>query len=168
MTDKTKPTEIELLKEQANIMGVEYPNNISVARLKKLIAEKLNTESNDDNSNETRKELEDENFKLVNVIITPMDSSKVNYSSQYFAVGNSVLGTIARVIPFGKPWLVENMLVKHIQSLQFQQIVSRKDGKNDNLLSNIIPAYNVQILPLPTKEEIEELAKTQTAKASLD
>lgn len=167
MTKETKPTELETLKEQANIMGVEYPNNISVTRLKKLIADKLNDESDTDNTNQAYKDLYDEAMKLVHVVITPMDSSKVNYSSQYFAVGNSVLGTVARIIPFGKSWLVEDVLVKHIQSLQFQQLTTKKEGNNEVLQSNVLPAYNVQILPLPTEQEITELARTQQAKASL-
>ena len=44
MTEQTK-TDLETLKAQADALGVEYANNVTIAKLKKLIAEHL-TEDN--------------------------------------------------------------------------------------------------------------------------
>ena len=44
MTEQNK-TDLETLKAQADALGVEYANNVTIAKLKKLIAEHL-TEDN--------------------------------------------------------------------------------------------------------------------------
>lgn len=167
MTETTK-TELQLLKEQADTMGIEYASNVTIKTLKAKITEKL-SESTVDEVNETYAELEKDNLKLVNIIVTPMDSSRVNWQGEIFSVGNSVLGTVTKFVPFGKAWLVPAILVKHIKAKQFQQLIPRKGSKGEDWVeSRIVNAYGVQELPMPTKEEIEELAKIQSAKDSID
>ena len=94
---------------------------------------------------------------------------KQQMGHEYFGVGNSVLGTIARIIPFGEQWLIENVLLQSIKEKQTQIFVTRRDSKgNEFVESKIIPADQITELPLPTKEEIEELAKVQQARASVE
>lgn len=168
MTEQTKTenkpvekSELDILKEQATALGIEFKANVTVKSLKKLIADKLNDELQED-ANKERFNLEDENLKLVRVIITPNDATKRDLKGEYFSTGNSVLGTIKRFIPFGVEWLVENILVKNIKEREYQylQTTENKLGVG-TIQSRFLPAYQVIVLPLPTKEEIEELAKAQ-------
>lgn len=163
MTEEVK-SELQLLKEQADALGVEYPNNVTIKSLKKKITEHLNKESVEE-SNQHYQEHYTENMKLVRVIVTPVDSAKRDYQGEYFCVGNELLGTVKRFVPFNEEWMVENILVKHIKSKEFQFIQS-KDGEKGtrHLVSKIIPAYNVTILPSPTKAEIEDLKRIQEAR----
>lgn len=169
-------SELELLKEQADVMGIEYAKNITVATLKKKIAERLNstepeTETVVDDANAKLIALEQDNFKLVKVIITPMNPTERVLTHKAFSVGNAVLGTVSRVVPFGKEWLIENILLKHIREKEFQFMTEVEDHKNPNIKtveSKLIPAYAIQELPLPTPKEIEALAKAQQARGSVD
>ena len=169
-TTQTQATELEQLKAQADELGLVYPNRVTTKALKKLIAEALLKDTDADNSEEIQA-VEDDALKLVNVIIMPTDSSKTNIGHETFMVGNSVLGVISRIVPFGKPWLIENILYKHITSRERQIFIEHEDpkiqGKTD-VESRLVPAYSVQVLPLPTKEEIEDLAKLQQARNAVE
>lgn len=162
-TDTQTKSELETLKEQADTLGIEYANNITIKNLKAKISEYYKDESVEA-KNEQIKEAKLDNFKLVKVIITPVDSAKRDYTSQYFSIGNDVIGTISRVIPFNEEWMVEEVLVRHIESLQFQFLQVKKIDGREHVESKLVKAYNVVRLPLPTKEEIEELAKRQSAR----
>lgn len=167
MTEQTK-TEIELLKEQLDERGISYKANSSKATLEKLL-EQADKQDEQEDSNSQLQALKDEAFKLVHVIITPNDPLKQQMGQEYFGVGNSVLGTIARVIPFGENWLVENILLQSIKEKQTQLFTTRRDSKgNDYVESKIVPAYQITELPLPTKDEIDELAKLQQARSSVE
>ena len=169
-TTQTQATELEQLKAQADELGLVYPNRVTTKALKKLIAEALLKDTDADNSEEIQA-VEDDALKLVNVIIMPTDSSKTNIGHETFMIGNSVLGVISRIVPFGKPWLIENILYKHITSRERQIFIEHEDpkiqGKTD-VESRLVPAYSVQVLPLPTKEEIEDLAKLQQARNAVE
>ena len=165
MTEVTTKDELAKYKTQADLLGIEYPNNITLAKLKTKITEHLNKESVSE-ANEQYKALYEENMKLVRILVTPVDSAKRDYAGEIFAVGNDVLGTVKRFVPFNQEWFVENILYKHIVSKEFQFIKTVKDKSTGNefLDSKIIPAYNVTVLPMPTKEELEEMKRIQEAR----
>lgn len=169
MTDTTKEkTEIELLKEQLDERGIEYKANASKATLEKLL-NKADEKDEADDENTKLQALKDEAMKLVHVIITPNDPIKQQMGQEYFACGNSVLGTVARIIPFGENWLVEQMLLNTIKEKQVQLFITKRDNKgNEYKESKIVPAYQITELPLPTKAEIDELARVQEARKTVE
>lgn len=160
MTEQTK-TELDILKEQATALGIEFKANVTIKALKKLIADKLNDDLQVD-ANQERFALEDENLKLVRVIITPNDPIKRDLRGEYFGVGNAVIGTINKYVPFGVEWLIPNILLKNIKEREYQYLSTKEDKLGiGSIQSRFLPAYTVVELPLPTPEEIEELAKAQ-------
>lgn len=169
MTDTTKEkTEIELLKEQLDERGIEYKANASKATLEKLL-NKADEKDEADDENAKLQALKDEAMKLVHVIITPNDPIKQQMGQEYFACGNSALGTVARIIPFGENWLVEQMLLNTIKEKQVQLFITKRDNKgNEYKESKIVPAYQITELPLPTKAEIDELARVQEARKTVE
>lgn len=169
MTDvDIQKTELELLKEQATLAGLSFKPNATVKALKKLLAEQYREDSVSE-ENQARFDLEAENLKLIKVIITPNDANKRLQTGEIFCAGNSMLGTIKRYVPFGQEWLIENMLLKSIQEREYQLLIPRKTEKDEEFVeSKLLPAYQIQILPNPTKEEIEQLAKLQEARQSVE
>lgn len=169
MTDATKEkTEIELLKEQLDERGIEYKANASKATLEKLL-NKADEKDEADDEDAKLQALKDEAMKLVHVIITPNDPIKQQMGQEYFACGNSALGTVARIIPFGENWLVEQMLLNTIKEKQVQLFITKRDSKgNEYKESKTVPAYQITELPLPTKAEIDELARVQEARKTVE
>lgn len=170
MTEQVTTTELDTLKAQADDMGITYAKNVTAKTLKKLIAQELLKDNEQDNSDEI-KQVEDENLKLVHVIVTPVSSQAQAKGFETFMVGNAVLGTISRIVPMGKPWLVENIIYKHIKEREFQLFVERDNPMNPKekiVDSRLVPAYNIQVLPLPTPDEIEQLKERQKARNAVE
>lgn len=168
MTDTQTKTEIELLREQLDERGIEYKPNATKATLEKLLVKADETDEIQD-ENAKLQALQDEALKLVHVIITANDPVKQQMGQEYFACGNSVLGTVARIIPFGESWLVEQMLLNSIKEKMYQvHIVKRNKEGNEYTESKLVPAYQITELPLPSKSELDELARSQMARASVE
>lgn len=162
MTEVVKD-ELTLLREQADILGVPYTEKTTKTALKKAVAEKLTQQDSEDITNTVR-ELENENLKLVRVIITPNDNLKRDYPGEYFSVGNSVISTISRYVPYNTEWHIENMLLKMLKEKQYQQFTTRKVGDKEIVETKQLPAYTIQEIPPLTKEELEELKQRQLAR----
>ncbi|OBX49445.1 hypothetical protein [Moraxella nonliquefaciens] len=169
MSENTQTkTEIELLREQLDERGILYKANATKSTLEKLLQKADEAEELEDENTKLKK-LQDEALKLVHVIISPNDPLKQQMTQEYFGTGNLVLGTIARIIPFGENWLVEQALLNTIKEKQYQMHIVKRNAKGEEYTeSKLVPAYQITELPLPTKAEIEELARTQQARATVE
>lgn len=169
MSENTQTkTEIELLREQLDERGILYKANATKSTLEKLLQKADEAEELEDENTKLKK-LQDEALKLIHVIISPNDPLKQQMTQEYFGTGNLVLGTIARIIPFGENWLVEQALLNTIKEKQYQMHIVKRNAKGEEYTeSKLVPAYQITELPLPTKAEIEELARTQQARATVE
>lgn len=169
MSENTQTkTEIELLREQLDERGILYKANATKSTLEKLLQKADEAEELEDENTKLKK-LQDEALKLIHVVISPNDPLKQQMTQEYFGTGNLVLGTIARIIPFGENWLVEQALLNTIKEKQYQMHIVKRNAKGEEYTeSKLVPAYQITELPLPTKAEIEELARTQQARATVE
>ena len=182
------PTEadqaISSLKKQADRLGITYKSNTSIATLQKAIQDKLNAPIGGEDSStvesaegaavqpkgDSIQSYLDEAMKLVRVIITPMESTKAsNLENEMFCAGNSVVGTVKRVITFGEPWHVEQILLNTIKEKKYQMFVTKKNAQGVSLTSaKLVPAYSIAYLDPLTEEELDQLADRQIRTRSLD
>lgn len=170
MTEENK-TELELLKERADSLGVEYKSNVSAKTLTKLIREFEEQEEQDDGltDNERIKRTLDEATKLVRVIITPMDSTKRDYQGDVFSAGNAVVPTMTKYIPFGVEWHVPQIILNTIKEKVMNKFIAKKDERGREYREyQEAKAYSIQELPPLTKEELEELAKSQEMRQAIE
>lgn len=167
---------IAYLKKQATTLGISFKANVSVETLRKQIEAKLA-----DPAEESEGEVQtlgitaaqakaiateanyDKAMKLHRVVITAMEATKAtNLESESFTAGNSVVGTVTRVIPFGVEWHVEEVLLNSIREKKFQLFVNKKNAKGVEVTTaRLAPAYNIATLPELTPEEIQEIADRQ-------
>lgn len=175
---------IASLKKQADRLGVTYKSNTSIATLQKAIKDKMDAPIGGEDSSpvesaqgasvqptgQSIQAYQDEALKLVRVIITPMESTKAsNLENELFCAGNSVIGTVKRVITFGEPWHVEQILLNSIKEKKYQMFVSKKNAQGATLTSaKLVPAYSIAYLDPLTEEEIDQLADRQIRTRSLD
>jgi hypothetical protein len=106
--------------------------------------------------------------RLVWVMVNNMDINTGHESQVHVSIANAKWGTIAdRVIPFGVKWAVEKCIVDYLMSKTYTLKQERKiQGEHSKAEDTVIekktlPKYAVQILPQPTRKEIEQLAKDQ-------
>lgn len=169
---------LDKLKKQADELGISYSANISETTLQKRIDEQTST-ANEENKtkttsskelteNEKIKQLKDNALKLVKVIVTPMESTKKNHQGEIFTVSNDYVSA-SKYVLFNEEWFVEDIIVKELEQKQTQVFQTRKNDKGVEIVTpKIIKAYSVNRLPLPTPEELAELAKSQAARQAID
>ena len=191
-TEDAQPeTPIAMLKKKADLLGIKYKGNISANALSELVNKKLsdpvgeseeedkpvdkavaagtNTKAVSAKASEPQDEY-NRAMKLVRVIITPMEATKAsNLESELFCAGNSVVGTVKKVIPFGVEWHVEQILLNSIKEKKYQQFISKKNAAGIPITTaRLVPAYSISILDPLTEEELKDLADLQLRSRSLD
>ena len=181
-TNQEAPTingksELDILKAQADRMGISYKANISLTTLKakiQLVQDgELETPLGAVSSTvqeDQAAEVHQEAMKLVRVQITPLDTNKAtNYDCDFFTAGNSVVGNVTRNIPFGRPWHVEQILVNAIKEKTYQQFTTKKNAQGaDVVAKRNVPAYSVVELPALTTQELKDLADLQARTNALE
>lgn len=170
MTEQVK-TPLELLKEKAGSLGVEYKSSVSAKTLTKLIKEFEEQEAQDDGltDNERIQQTLDEATKLVRVIITPMDSTKRDYQGDVFSAGNGVVPTMTKYVPFGVEWHVPQIILNTIKEKVMNKFIAKKDERGREYREYLeAKAYSIQELSPLTKEELAELAKSQEMRKAIE
>lgn len=165
--------ERESLKSRLTLMGISFQNNAHTAKLRELLesaaeASQFEPHKTDEPAAKTNKAVVLDATKLVRVTILSNDPLKKEYQGEMFTVGNAVIGTIRKYIPFGRMWLVPQILVNVLEEKEMQlfETVNLSNGGTTRV-PRTIKAYNIIRHALPTKEEIEELAKAQGLRGGL-
>lgn len=137
MTEQTppnlapQPTELEILKERAKVMGITHSNNIGVEALRQKIQDRLEGKADEPeapaapqvNPFTMAKDVEQlaqviqeepvrvmsireymlkEHTKLIRLRITNLDPKKKDIPGEILTVANEYLGTIRKYIPYGE------------------------------------------------------------------
>lgn len=125
--DLDMPSELEMLKQRASMMGIVFSNNIGLDTLKKKIQEKMDavpetaepaaplvapvTQAPEETPVAAeapvkvlslRQYLLNEATKLVRCRITCMDPKKQDLPGEFFTVANEHIGTVRQYVPFGE------------------------------------------------------------------
>lgn len=163
--------DIEAVRARAKELGVEYHPAMKAETIQSKIDEHL-SKANKENSEapapaeETEAQKIERELKealaLIPITITSMDPADAQLTSASFSVGNRKLGQITKVIPFGMKWYMPRILVDEIESKMFcRTSMVPAPGGTERVNTQWIKKYAVQYHPMPTKEELEELAKLQ-------
>lgn len=184
--DMPQVSELDLLKQQAQMMGIEFSNNIGVETLRKRIADAMaaNKEAAEQ-TQETevvatgkptekvkslRQTIVDREMRLVRCRIYNMDPLKKDKPGDIFTVANRYLGTVRKFIPYGEQtdggYHIPYCLYKLLKSRKFVQIKVKKDPDNPGreiVTTRDVREFNIEILDPLTKEDLKDLAQAQLA-----
>lgn len=168
---------ITSLKKKADLLGIAYKSNVSVATLQKAIQDKMegtgvgeSTHTAPVNGSQAQSSegpdveaLIKEAHKLVRVIVTPIDQTKAtNLESELISAGNSIIGTVTRLVPFGVEWHVEQIILNALREKKFTQFIKKKSQYGvDTNTTRYVPAYSITELPALTQQELDALATAQ-------
>ena len=192
-TEDQLPSELQVLKQRADLLGITYSNNIGLDSLRKKVEDKLSAQ--DDQEQEPaakesvnplaqaapevkktktlRQYLLARETKLVRLRITNMDPKKADLPGDIYTVANEYLGTIRKYVPFGEatdngyhvPWCIYELL----KTKQFLQVKTTK-GRNGQIQidSRWVREFGLEVLPELTPAELARLAADQRASGRLD
>lgn len=147
--ETSQPSELDMLKDRARMMGITFSNNISVETLRKKISDKMEGKADELDPNpgkpavedtfapnplagdtgsapvkrkSLRQHLRDEQMKLVRLRITNLDPKKKDLPGEIFTVANEHLGTVRKYIPYGE--VTDDGY--HVPYIIFKQLEARR------------------------------------------
>lgn len=179
-TGNAADQELEVLKARADTLGITYKSNIGLETLRERVRQKMEGETDEGYggapSGSTKKETEQqvrervtaEAMALIRVRIANMNPAKADLEGEFITVANKFVGTVTKLIPFGKAtnngYHIPKILYDDLISRQFQQVTLKKNNRGlEEVQTNLVQEYNIQILPPMTAEELQELALKQQA-----
>ena len=180
--------ELATLKARADQLGISYHPSIGVDKLRAKVAAAMSDEPGtpDDESDEPKtpeqaapvesegqrlRRLKQEANELVRIRLTCMNPAKKEWDGEIISVGNSLVGTLKKFVPFNadEGWHVPRIMLEMLQARQCQVFVS---GKSKNGVttrqSKLIREFAIEILPPLTAQEIKDLAQRQAMARGTD
>jgi hypothetical protein len=158
--------DLESVRARAKELGVSYhpaqKAETILANIEEFLANKLPDAPKPESSAQMLKRLQESSLALIPVTVTSMDPADAGIPSVMISVGNKVLGQVSKVIPFGHKWYMPKILVEELEAKRFirSSMVPMPGGK-ERLDQQWIPKYAVIRHPMPTQQELDELAKQQ-------
>lgn len=174
MSTEVENKELSLLREKADLLGIEYHPNTGAKKLAELISEReAELEGAKPVAARTASAASDRShLEMMRVLVVPLDDTKAAYDGEYFTVGNSVIGTFRYFVPYNltQGWHLPRIIVDMLKEKRFQKFVVKKNKQSGIEESHSIdsPQFSVQELEPLTKEELKKLADSQRARAAID
>lgn len=183
MSEEIKVDELELLKQRADQMGITYHPNIKIEKLKEKIDHALAGEPEpvveDKASKETPKVSEAEEkvnvqreaAKLVRIRLTCMNPVKKEWPGEIITVGNSVVGSYKKFVPFNadEGYHVPNIIYQFLKDRMCQVFYTeRLPGGGKMRKGKMIKEFAIEVLPNLTEDELKALAAAQAAGRTAD
>lgn len=164
-------SELELLKERADTLGLKYSASIGVDALRNKVNASLepvaDIKEKDTEAVERVRQIA-EATRLVRVRIMNMNPAKKDWKGEYFTVSNAVVGTIRRYVPYDVEWHCQDFILGMIKDRQMARYYSEKNDKGMSVRRyRLVPEFSVEMLPDLSKKELDALAADQKKRGAI-
>lgn len=172
-TIENSVSELDILKQQADTLGIKYSPNIGVETLKNKISAVIEApveEKTETQKVDARQALWNDAMRLVRLEIHNVNPAKSSLKGEFYTVANKIIGKVTKFVPYGdagKSYHVPNCIYQLLEEkryLAFRDDSSAPNGKKTEL----IPEFNNKVLTPLTQKELEELKKAQLAGNHID
>jgi hypothetical protein len=172
--------ELSVLKERADMMGLDYHPSIGVEKLRaKVLAAQSGevaavpeaSEPKAETANAMQMRLRNLANELLRIRVSCMNPAKKEWEGELFTAGNSVVGSFTKFVPFNAEdgWHVQRIIYNQLKERQCQIFYTVKDSRGNNVRKGkLIKEFAIEILPNLTPEELQELAQRQAMAKSID
>ena len=169
--------ELTVLKERADLMGIEYGPNIGVATLRERINQKLapagpKSKTAEQLKREHQNDLRKEANRLVRVRITCMDPAKKNWPGEILTVSNSVVGTVKKYVPYQDNedgYHIPNIIYLMMRDRKYQAYKTERNAKGQKIKKTYLASsYALELLKPLTPDQLKDLAQRQALNHSID
>lgn len=177
--------ELDALKARANLLGVKFHPSISLEKLREKVNAAVTSdgaatseeeakdpaEPKQETIGEKRKRLKTEALKLVRIRLTCLNPAKKEWEGEIITVGNSLIGSVKKFVPFNADdgWHVPHVIYQQLKERQCQIFYTATDARGNKVRKGkLIKEFAIEVLPPLTKEELEELARRQAMAKAID
>lgn len=172
-------SELDALRDQADMLGVPYRHNTGVVKLRGLLnienirlheesKGSVNVADHSDIKTEkaplTINEIRAEASKQVRIRVTCMNPDKKGWEGDFFSVGSSALGTFKEFVPFNNEngWHVSHIIYQHLKTIQHSSHYTVRGPRGeDKNMSRLVNEYAIEVMDPLTKEDLALLAQKQ-------
>lgn len=174
------PSELDSLKARADMLGLSYHPSIGVEKLREKVANAMSSvepvapmpvSTAAESEDEIRRRQKLEASELVRIRVSCMNPNKKEWEGEIFTVGNSLVGTFKKYVPFNaeEGWHVPRIIYNQLVERQCQIFVAARDERgNTTRKGKIIKEFAVEVLPPLTRQELDELARRQAMAKAID
>jgi hypothetical protein len=169
--------ELTTLKARADLLGITYHPSIGLEKLKEkvnaavvsdapAVPEATKKESVDSVRARKRREANE----LVRIRVTCMNPAKKEWDGEILSVGNSLVGTFTKYVPFNNDegWHVPRIIYEQLVERQCQIFTTTRDSRGNAVRKGkLIREFAIEVLPNLTPEELAELAQRQAMSKSV-
>ena len=182
------PTEIELLRDRAKMLGIKFHPMTGVEKLKLKIEAKLgegtqglpvetakpipgqvvpltHDQFKRERSNQIRKSIN----RLIRVRVTCMNPNKTEWEGEIISIGSAKLGTYKKYVPFNSVdgWHIPHIMFEAMKERKYTQFFNSKGPRGEKIRKGkLMPEFAIEILPPLTAAEIKDLAQRQQMRES--
>ena len=177
--------ELDALKARANLLGVKFHPSISLEKLREKVNAAVTSdgaatseeeakdpaEPKQETIGEKRKRLKTEALKLVRIRLTCLNPAKKEWEGEIITVGNSLIGSVKKFVPFNADdgWHVPHVIYQQLKERQCQVFYTATDARGNKIRKGkLIKEFAIEVLPPLTKEELDELARRQAMAKAID
>lgn len=182
-------SEIDSLKERANIMGIKYHPNIGLDKLKAKVAAGQKSEPNPTASEEQdtiqdaqeaavadtftpgkhktaaqfKTKRKQDALRLVRIRVSNMNPVKNAMVGEIIQVGNAELGVIKKYVPFNAEhgWHVPAVILQELRAKRYTSHFKVKINGKDQNRHRLVPEYSIEVMDPLSGKELEELKQRQ-------
>lgn len=179
------------LKERADQLGIKYHPSIGVDTLAEKIKAVMDSTATttqaetpavvipaaaapaavEETLGQERQRLKREAHALVRIRLSCMNPAKKEWTGEIMTVGNSLVGSITKFIPFNaeEGWHVPQIMLQQLQDRKCQIFTTIKQ-KNGVAVrqGKLIKEFAIEILPPLTEAELHDLAQRQAMSGAID
>lgn len=115
--------------------------------------------------------LRKESASMLRIVVANMNPNKKEWEGEMFTVSNSVVGTFKKFVPFGNDegWYVPRIIVNAMKERKCQIFQTVKGPRGNKVRKGkLINEFNIEILPLLSHDELQELAQRQAMANNLE
>lgn len=165
--------ELATLKARADMLGITYHPSIGVEKLKEKISAVTSNQPKEPETvvGDVKNDPKADALRLIRIRLQCMNPAKKEWEGEIISVGNSVVGTVKKYIPFNadEGWHVPKMLFDYLNDKQCQVFVTVKDSRGNSIRrGKLIKEFSIEVLPPLTADELKEMARRQALGRNVD
>ena len=168
--------EIDLLRARARQMGVSHHPSIGLEKLREKIKAKMDEgrimktpemSEREAMIKKRNKQVKEAN-RLIRIRVTNMNPNKRDWEGEIYTVGNSVVGSFKKYVPFNaeEGWHVPMIIYNHLLERKCQVFHTVKAaGGNKTRKGKLINELSIEVMPPLKRNEMKDLATQQAMRA---
>lgn len=163
--------ELATLKARADMLGITYHPSIGLEKLKEKLAAVQQPKEEEQPVAVAKADPKADALRLIRIRLSCMNPAKKEWEGEIISVGNSVVGTVKKYIPFNadEGWHVPKMLYDYLVEKQCQVFVTIKDSRGNSVRKGkLIKEFAIDVLPPLTEGELKEMARRQALGRNVD